>query len=308
MTPTDDIALFRRFNRRYTRWIGTLNEGLLESEFTLAEARVIYELGTRPAPLAKEIAEELGMDAGYLSRLLNRFEETGLLKRKASKLDGRSAELALTAKGRAAFKRLNTRSDAQANQLLEGFTPANRARLIASVRTLEELLAPSPVKASYTLRPHRVGDMGWVAHREGLGYTEQFGWDETFEALVAKIAGDFVTNFDPNCERCWIAEMDGRSVGHIFLVKHPDVPGTAKLRLLFVEPEARGLGLGDALVKECIEFARAAGYKRVVLWTQSMLTSAIHIYERAGFRLIKEEPHHSFGKDLVGQEWELLLV
>jgi DNA-binding MarR family transcriptional regulator/GNAT superfamily N-acetyltransferase len=307
-TPAD-VAAFRRFNRMYTRLIGTLNEGLLESEFSLVEARVIYELATRKAPQAKQIAEEMGIDAGYLSRLLTRFEQAGQLKRKISAVDGRFAELILTTKGRAAFKRLNSRSDAQAGALLGGLLAGERRRLIDSMQAVESIRSDRPPgsKPAYMLRSHRVGDMGWVAHREGLGYAEQFGWDETFEALVARIAGDFVTNFDPARERCWIAEIEGRSVGHIFLVKHPDEPGTAKLRLLFVEAEARGIGLGDALVRECIEFARKAGYQRIVLWTQSMLVSAVRIYKRAGFRLIKEEPHHSFGKDLIGQEWELVL-
>ena len=160
-------------------------------------------------------------------------------------------------------------------------------------------------RAPYTLRSHRVGDMGWVVHRESVGYGEQYGWDASFEALVARIVADFLTDFDPNRERCWMAEVDGRNVGHVFLVKHPNQPHTAKLRLLFVEPSARGMGLGDALVNECIQFARAAGYRKVVLWTQSILTSAHHLYQRAGFRLVKEEPHHSFGHDLIGQEWEL---
>lgn len=160
----------------------------------------------------------------------------------------------------------------------------------------------------FILRPHRIGDMGWIVHREAIGYAEQFGWDQTFEALAATIVAEFVTNFDPRRERCWIAEIDGQHVGHIFLVKHPSQPQTAKLRLLFVEPCARGMGLGDALVSECIRFARGAGYRKVVLWTQSMLTAAHRIYQKAGFRLIKEEPHRSFGHDLIGQEWELDLT
>jgi DNA-binding MarR family transcriptional regulator/GNAT superfamily N-acetyltransferase len=303
---TDDVAVFRRFNRMYTRFIGSLNEGLLNSPYSLAEARVLYELATRDAPKAREIAEELGMDAGYLSRLLGKFERDGLLKRKASEQDGRYAELTLTARGRSAFKKLNALSEEQAQTVLEDLAPSARMQLIDCMRTMEGILTKTDRRRlPYVLRPHRVGDMGWIVHREGVGYAEQYGWDETFEALVARIVDQFITNFDARRERCWIAEIDGRNVGHIFLVKHLEEADTAKLRLLFVEPSARGMGLGDALVKECIRFARTAGYKRVVLWTQSILVGAHRIYERAGFRLVHEAPHHSFGKDLVGQTWEL---
>jgi DNA-binding MarR family transcriptional regulator/GNAT superfamily N-acetyltransferase len=305
---TDDIAIFRRFNRMYTRFIGTLNEGLLNSPYSLAEARVLYELATRDAPKAREIADELGVDAGYLSRLLGKFERDGLLKRKASEQDGRYAELTLTGRGRSAFKKLNALSDEQAQTAVEGLAPSARMQLIDCMRTMEGILTETDRRRlPYILRPHRVGDMGWIVYREGLGYAEQYGWDESFEALVARIVDQFVTNFDSSRERCWISEIDGQSVGHIFLVKHPEAPDTAKLRLLFVEPSARGMGLGDALVKECIRFARTAGYKKVVLWTQSILVGAHRIYERAGFRLVNEAPHHSFGKDLVGQTWELEL-
>jgi DNA-binding MarR family transcriptional regulator/GNAT superfamily N-acetyltransferase len=305
---TDDSAIFRRFNRMYTRFIGTLNEGLLNSPYSLAEARVLYELATRDAPKAREIADELGVDAGYLSRLLGKFERDGLLKRKASEQDGRYADLMLTARGRSAFKKLNALSEEQAETVLEGLPPSARTQLVDCMRTMEGILTRTDRRRlPYILRPHRVGDMGWIVYREGIGYAEQYGWDETFEALVARIVDQFVTNFDPARERCWIAEIDGQNVGHIFLVKHPDESETAKLRLLFVEPSARGVGLGDALVKECVRFARTAGYKKVVLWTQSILVGAHRIYERAGFRLVKEEPHHSFGKDLTGQTWELEL-
>lgn len=305
---TDDSAIFRRFNRMYTRFIGTLNEGLLNSPYSLAEARVLYELATRDAPKAGEIADELGVDAGYLSRLLGKFERDGLLKRKASEQDGRYADLMLTARGRSAFKKLNALSEEQAETVLEGLPPSARTQLVDCMRTMEGILTRTDRRRlPYILRPHRVGDMGWIVYREGIGYAEQYGWDETFEALVARIVDQFVTNFDPARERCWIAEIDGQNVGHIFLVKHPDESETAKLRLLFVEPSARGVGLGDALVKECVRFARTAGYKKVVLWTQSILVGAHRIYERAGFRLVKEEPHHSFGKDLTGQTWELEL-
>lgn len=306
--PSSDIAIFRRFNRMYTRFIGTLNEGLLDSPYNLAESRVIYELATRTAPKAKEIAEELGMDAGYLSRLLGKLERDGLLKRKASEQDGRFADLTLTARGRSEFSKLNTLSDEQARTVLNGLSPSAAIQLIDGMRKIEGILAGSERKRPpFILRPHRVGDMGWIVYREGLGYAKQYGWDGSFEALVARIVDQFVTNYDPARERCWIAEVDGQNVGHIFLVKHPDQPDTAKLRLLFVEPSARGMGLGDALVKECVRFARTAGYKKVVLWTQSILVAAHRIYERAGFRLVDETPHRSFGKDLVGQTWELEL-
>jgi DNA-binding MarR family transcriptional regulator/GNAT superfamily N-acetyltransferase len=311
LTPSvlmDDAAIFRRFNRMYTRFIGTLNEGHLNSPYSLAEARVLYELATRDVPKAREIAEELGMDAGYLSRLLGKFERDELLKRKASEQDRRYAELTLTARGRAAFRKLNALSEEQAQTVLEGLAPSARMQLIDSMRTVEGLLTKADRRRlPYILRPHRVGDMGWIVHREGVGYAEQYGWDETFEALVARIVDQFITNFDPGRERCWIAEIDGQSVGHIFLVKHPEEADTAKLRLLFVEPSARGIGLGDALVKECVHFARTAGYTKVVLWTQSILVGAHRIYERAGFRLVSEVRHRSFGKDLVGQTWELVL-
>jgi DNA-binding MarR family transcriptional regulator/GNAT superfamily N-acetyltransferase len=303
-----ETANFRRFNRMYTRFIGTLNEGLLNSEFSLAEARVLYELATRTSPAAKEIAEGLGVDPAYLSRMLGKFERDGLLRKKISSHDGRYAELTLTVRGKAAFKKLNALSEAQAQSILQDLPPGARAELIQCMRTIEGILTKADrSRRPYVLRPHRVGDMGWIVYRESVGYAEQYGWDNQFEALVARIVDQFVTNFDSIRERCWIAEIDGQNVGHIFLVKHPSEARTAKLRLLFVEPCARGMGLGDALVNECIRFARTAGYRKVVLWTQSILTAAHRIYERAGFRLVKEEPHHSFGHDLIGQEWELEL-
>ena len=308
---TDDIAVFRQFNRMYTRLIGTLQEGLLNTRYSLAEARVLYELANREAPKANEIAEGLGMDRGYLSRLLGKFENDALLKRKPSAQDNRYAELTLTPRGKAAFRKLNALSDEQARTVLERLPPADRARLVHSMRAIENILVkkdPEQNRPPYVLRPHRVGDMGWVVSREGAVYAEEYGWDETFEALVAQVVADFLRNFDSKQERCWIAELDGQSIGHIFLVKHPDLPGVAKLRLLFVEPSARGLGLGHTLVNECIRFARTAGYSRLILWTQSILFAAHRIYERAGFHLVQEEPHRSFGKDLIGQTWALDLT
>jgi len=309
-TPTTpaDIAAFRRFTRMYTRYIGTLNEGIHRSPYPLPEARVIYELATRTAPQAKSIAADLGMDPGYLSRMLRKFERAGLLKRKRAAHDARSAQLALTAKGAQVFKRLNSGSEMQAQGILQDLSHAAQKQLIDSMRTIEEILMNTTQQhPPFILRPHRVGDMGWIVHREGLGYAQQFGWDATFEALVARITADFLTNFDPARERCWIAEVNGQNAGHIFLVKHPERPHTAKLRLLFVEPSARGLGLGEALVNECVQFARTVGYRQITLWTQSILAAAHHLYKKAGFRLVKEEPHKSFGKDLIGQEWELNL-
>jgi DNA-binding MarR family transcriptional regulator/GNAT superfamily N-acetyltransferase len=306
---TSETDIFRRFNRMYTKFVGTLNEKLLNSDYTLAEARVLYELASRSAPKASSIAEGLGMDPGYLSRLLGKFERDGLLQRKPSEQDSRYAELLLTTRGKSAFKKLNALSNEHARAALEGLPPTARMELIRCMQSIESILMQvDRTRLPYVLRPHRIGDMGWVIYREGVGYAEQYGWDETFEALVARIVDEFVTNFDPSRDRCWIAEIDGQNVGHIFLVKHPSQPQTAKLRLLFVEPSARGIGLGDALVNECIRFARTAGYRKIVLWTQSILIAAHRIYKRAGFRLVKEEPHHSFGQDLTGQEWELDLT
>jgi DNA-binding MarR family transcriptional regulator/GNAT superfamily N-acetyltransferase len=304
-----DIAAFRRFNRMYTKFLGTLNEGLLESQFSLAEARVLYELAHRPAPTAKDLIAELGLDPGYLSRILGTFERKALLKREPSPQDARYANLTLTARGKAAFTKLNTLSENQATEVFQPLPAPTRRELIRCMTTIEQTLSPpAPTQTHYILRPHRVGDMGWVVQSEALGYALQFNWDNTFEALVAKIVADFITNFTPAREHCWIAEIAALPVGHIFLVQHPSDPSAAKLRLLFVDPSARGLGLGDALVHECLRFARSAGYRKVVLWTQSILTAAHHIYAKAGFHLVKEEPHHSFGHALIGQEWELDLT
>jgi DNA-binding MarR family transcriptional regulator/GNAT superfamily N-acetyltransferase len=306
-----DAAAFRQFNRVYTRFLGTLSEGFLSTEFSLAEGRVIYELATRPKAQAKEIGETLGLDAGYLSRILTKFEKAGLLTRRTSKLDSRAADLQLTARGRTTFRTLNTRAEKQARDFLKALPSPARADFTGAVRTMERFVAgkdaPPP---TWTLRTHRPGDMGTIVALEGAGYVHQFGWDGSFEALVARIVADFIANFNPERERCWIAEIPGpcsaRHVGHIFLVQHPEQPGAAKLRLLYVDPAARGLGLGKALVDECVRFAREAGYSKVVLWTQSILTSAHRLYQNAGFRLVEEQPHHSFGKDLIGQTWELI--
>lgn len=304
-----DVEAFRRFNRFYTRLIGTLDEGMHKTEYRLAEARVIYELATRAEPRARDVADALGLDQGYLSRILARFEEAGVIRRSASRQDSRSSTVTLTRKGRSAFETLNGLSDKQAESILDALPPLDRTRLIQSMKTIEAVLAKDAQKSPpYVLRSHRPGDMGWIVHREATLYAQEYGWDETFEGLAARIVADFIGGFDPKRERCWIAETDGQHAGHIFLVRHPDEPRTAKLRLLFVEPSARGKGLGHALVGECIRFARACGYRKMTLWTQSVLVAARQIYQKNGFHLVKEEPHRSFGKDLVGQTWELDLT
>jgi len=306
----NDLALrvewVRRFNRFYTKQIGALSEHLLESQFSLAEARIIYELAQREKATATELGSELGLDAGYLSRLLAAFKKRGLISRKPSETDGRQSVIWLTEKGRKAFAELNGRSHNDIEALLGGLSPVDQGRLIEAMRVIEGLLGAQPErKVPYIIRPHQPGDMGWVTHRHGVIYNEEYGWDEEFEALVAEITAKFIRNFDPKRERCWIAERGGEAVGSVFLVKRSQT--VAQLRLLLVEPSARGMGVGKRLVDECLRFARQSGYKKVMLWTNSLLDAARHIYEEAGFRLVQEEPHHSFGHDLVGQNWELKL-
>jgi len=300
------VAAFRRFNRMYTRFIGVLDEEFLNSGYSLAEGRVLYELATGQSSTAKEIAVALGIDPAYVSRILGRFEKNSLLKRVPSKKDARSAYLVLTQKGKSRFEKLNALSEEQARGILKALPPTVQANLIGSMGTVERLLAPStPEESRYVLRPHRPGDMGWVVYREGALYAQEYGFDETFEALAARIVADFLTEFDPKRERCWIAEINGQNVGHIFLVKHPTEPATAKLRLLLVEPSARGLKLGSALVEECVNFASSVGYRKITLWTQSILAAARHIYQKAGFRLVEEKANRQFGKALLSQTWEL---
>jgi DNA-binding MarR family transcriptional regulator/GNAT superfamily N-acetyltransferase len=304
-----NVADFRRFNRAYTRLIGVLDEEWLKGGYSLAEARVLYELATRRTPTAKEIGVALGMDPAYLSRILRRFEKASLLKRAASKTDGRSACLTLTRKGKSTFDKLNALSEEQACGILSALPPTEQTKLIGSIHAIEHSLMPgAQEKARVVLRPHRPGDMGWVVHREAALYTQEYGFNEEFEALAARIVADFLTDFDPRRERCWIAEVNGHNVGHIFLVKHPTEPSTAKLRLLLVEPSARGLRVGSALVEECVNFARSVGYRKITLWTQSILTAARHVYQKTGFRLVDEKANFQFGKDLLSQTWELDLT
>jgi DNA-binding MarR family transcriptional regulator/GNAT superfamily N-acetyltransferase len=303
---TPRVESVRRFNRFYTKQIGALSERLLESPFSLAEARVIYELARREKATATGLAVELGLDAGYLSRLLAAFKKRGLISRKPSETDGRRSDIRLTEKGRKAFAELNGRSHNEIEALLGRLSAADQDRLIEAMRVIEGLLGARPEqKVPYILRPHRPGDMGWVTHRHGVVYNEEYGWDEQFEALVAEITAKFIRNYDPKRERCWIAERGGEIAGSVFLVKKSRT--VAQLRLLLVEPGARGMGIGRRLVDECLRFARQSGYKKVVLWTNSVLDAARRIYEEAGFRLVREAPHHSFGHDLVEQNWELKL-
>jgi DNA-binding MarR family transcriptional regulator/GNAT superfamily N-acetyltransferase len=300
------IAAYRRFTRFYTRILGLLGDKLLKDGRSLTEARVLYELGGAGRTSSTEIAAELNLDPGYLSRILTRLQKQHLLTRTTAAGDARHIVLRLTRKGKATFAGLDRFSAGQAREALSRLTPEQSAGVIRSMQTIESLLgATAPEASPFVLRPHRPGDMGWVVSRNGAIYAQQYGWDETFEALVARIVADFITSFDPRRERCWIAERNGERLGCIFLVRHPEREGVARLRMLFVEPAARGLGLGKALAAECIAFARACGYKRVTLWTQSILLAAHHIYQQAGFQLVAEEPHHSFGVDLLGQTWEM---
>jgi len=300
------IDAVRGFNRFYTQKIGVLEEGLLESPFSLAEARVLYELARREAPSAAALCRDLGLDAGYLSRILRRLEEQRLLARVASSDDRRQSLLALTKAGHDAFAALDRASGRTIGAMLAPLEAGDQTRLVGAMAAIERLLGAQPASAApYLLRPHRIGDMGWIVERHGAVYAQEYGWDASFEALAAEIAAKFIRRFDAARERCWIAERDGERLGSVLLVRQS--PTVAKLRLLLVEPRARGFGIGGKLVAECIAFARATGYRKLTLWTQSILAPARHIYQAAGFRLVREEPHRSFGHDLVGEYWMLKL-
>jgi DNA-binding MarR family transcriptional regulator/N-acetylglutamate synthase-like GNAT family acetyltransferase len=304
------IDTVRRFNRFYTREIGVLHEGFLDSPFSLAEGRVLYELAHRQKPTATAVRTSLGLDAGYLSRILTAFEKRGLVEKTPSEHDGRKSLLALTAKGREHLAPLETRSNEQVAAMLQRLSENDQRQLIAAIQTIEKLLAHaeesvSTTKPCYLLRPHQPGDMGWVVHRQGVLYAQEYGYDEQYEALAAEVVAKFIQHHDPKRERCWIAEKDNEVVGSVFLVAKSKT--VAQLRLLYVEPSARGLGIGSRLVSECVRFARLAGYRKIVLWTQSELHTARHLYRQAGFRIIDKNKHHSFSRDLVAETWELLL-
>lgn len=307
-TDTDglqaDVAAVRRFNRFYTRQIGLIEPKHLHTSVSLPEARIIYELAQRQPLSPKTLTEELGIDPGQMSRTLQGLQQRQLISRKPSSQDGRQIEIALTAKGRATFADLDKRTQDFVSAFLKGLPPGNRSGVVKAMEAIERAFrSDGVVKAPIVLRTHRAGDIGWIVARHGALYTEEFGWTIDFEALVAEIAAQFIKTYDPLRERCWIAEIGGQPAGSVMLVKGSK--SVAKLRLLLVEPSARGAGVGKALVGECLRFARQAGYKSVTLWTQSILLPARKIYKDAGFRLVETKPHHSFGADLVGETWTL---
>jgi DNA-binding MarR family transcriptional regulator/GNAT superfamily N-acetyltransferase len=300
------IAAVRGFSRFYTRKLGIIEPKLLDSPWTLQEARIIYEIADRQSCTATDLVRALGLDAGFLSRTLQALQRRQIVARKPSNTDRRVTELALTAKGRAAFADLDGRSHGAVATLLGKLDAGERAAIVNAMTAIEQRLEPPAREpAGFLLRSHRPGDIGWVVSRHGAIYAQEYGWDISFEALAAEITAQFIRSYDPSREHCWIAEIGGEPVGSVFLVKASDE--VAKLRLLLVEKKARGLGLGRALTEQCIGFARRAGYRSIALWTQSILLAARGIYQRAGFRRISEQTHHSFGVDLVGETWKLKL-
>jgi DNA-binding MarR family transcriptional regulator/GNAT superfamily N-acetyltransferase len=300
------IAAVRGFSRFYTSKLGIIEPRLLDSPWTLQEARIIYEIAQHPGCTATDLGRSLGLDAGFLSRTLQTLQRRRIVARKPLQTDRRANELVLTAKGRTAFAELDGRSRCAVATLLDGLDSEARAATVNAMTTIEHTLEPSAQhRGSFVLRSHRPGDIGWVVSRHGALYAREYGWDISFEALVAEIAAQFIRSYDPRREHCWIAELGGEPVGSIFLVKASDE--VAKLRLLLVEKKARGLGVGRALTEQCILFAKDAGYSSITLWTQSILVAARGIYQRAGFQRVKEERHHSFGVDLVGETWEMKL-
>jgi DNA-binding MarR family transcriptional regulator/predicted GNAT family acetyltransferase len=314
--PEQLVQSMRRFNRFYTRQIGLLDEGLLNSPFSLTEVRTLYELSHREQPTAVELCKELGLDAGYLSRILRKFEKQRLIEKKVFPQDARQSLLSLTERGRKVFKPLDARSTGQVRAIMSKRLPTQQEDLVRAMQSIESILASDGAKRkggerrgeqqAYLLRQHKPGDMGWVVYRHGILYSQEYKYDERFEALVAKIVAEFVEHYNPARERCWMAESNGRIVGSVFLVEKSKT--VAKLRLLFVEPSARGMGIGKHLVAECVRFARAAGYKTILLWTQNELTAARSIYQHAGFELVGKKRHNSWGRrSLVAETWKLKL-
>jgi DNA-binding MarR family transcriptional regulator/GNAT superfamily N-acetyltransferase len=302
---SDEVPAVRAFNRFWTQQIGLLQAGLVDTPYSLTEARVLFELAQREATDLADLRGALRLDAGYLTRVVGRLKDAGLITSRRSPEDGRRQVIRLTARGRVEFGTLDARSSEATAAMLEGMPVADRRRLVAAMATIERTLAapPSEPPRAYLLREPGPGDLGWMVQRNGAVYAAEYGWDQSYEALVARIVADFAEHHEPARERAWIAEMDGEPVGCVLCVRHDDE--TAQLRILLVDPAARGLGIGARLVEECIRFARAAGYRSLVLWTNDVLVSARRLYEAAGFELVDEEAHRSFNHDLVGQTWRL---
>ena len=306
--PDDAVDAVRGFNRAYTRRFGLLDQQHLGSDFSLGEVRVLYELAHRDGLSAAGLARSLELDPGHLSRMLAGLRRGGLVRRERSSQDRRASVLGLTPAGRRAFDRLDRKATVQVSALLRAFPDGQRAELVEGLTGIRRLLEPREAAAPAVLiRTHRPGDLGWVLERHGVVYTEEYGWGAPFEAIVARVVAEFAETQDPVREACWVAELEGRRVGSVMLVRHPEREGVARLRLLLVEPEARGLGVGRALVDACTGFARATGYRRVTLWTQSVLAAARAIYARAGYVKVSEAPHTTFGTGLTAETWELEL-
>ncbi len=309
LEPTNPVTAVRRFNRFYTSAIGVLDKRYLDSPYTVAEGRVLYEIATGEGVTPKRISEITGVDPGYLSRIVSRLERDGMIARRRSERDGRSVELSLTPDGVTMFTGFNLRSAALVEDLIAGLNADERARLVEAIETAQALLGreaaaePAPI----VLRTHRPGDMGWITERHGVVYGREYGWDGHIEAVTARVCADFLDNFDPERERCWVAERDGQRLGCVFLVKEPDAPGVGRLRLLLLEPAARGTGLGRRLVEECVAFGREAGYREIVLWTHKVLTAARAIYAKVGFELVETWTHEEFGKAEVSETWRMTL-
>jgi DNA-binding MarR family transcriptional regulator/GNAT superfamily N-acetyltransferase len=297
----DRVAAVRAFNRFYTSRIGVLRDGLLRTPHSLTEARVLYELGQREVTEVADLRRELDIDAGFLSRLLNRLQRSGLVARERSQTDARRQRIRLTDDGRAAFAELDRRSAVEIGELLDALGDEEQRRLVAAMDVVRGVLEEVPQSEGFVLRPAHAGDFGWIVHRHGVLYAQEYAWDETFEALVARIVADYVEQRDPRREAAWIAEVDGAPVGCVLCVRRED--DVAQLRLLLVEPRARGRGIGARLIEECLRFAKRAGYRGITLWTNDVLHEARRLYERAGFELVESAPHHSFGHDLVEQTW-----
>src|SRR5262245_58109709 len=300
------VAAVRRFNRFYTQHLGMLQDGWLDSPFSLTEARVLYELKQRDRGNATEIGRELGLDAGYLSRILRNFHRRGLIRKETSPDDARQTLLSLTPRGRKAFAPLESRTLQQVGAVLDRLPASDQTRLVAALQTAQSLIDDRPQSSpAVILREPQHGDFGWIVARHAAIYAQEYQWTDKFEGLCAQIVADFVNNFDPQFERCWIAELDGEKAGSVMLAK--DSAEVARLRLLLVEPAARGHGIGKRLTAECVAFARQRRYRRITLWTHSVLTAARHVYSQAGFTLTSSEPRHSFGQDVVSEHWDLPL-